>query len=226
MMQGTFDPLVLMTAAITKHMNSCRFSHSPYLSSPLPSRPQFIRICVAACPSQVTREASDTWDYSFVLRYPMSGCSSGFQLKRPGAGAGAAVHDASDLPWETNKVMMPLWPRSVGIARVNGVFPLTDIFELAWVWNEENVSPCTGKGAFQSSSIRYHYAITITIVTRNSMGRECSGAYLWRTMSSDISVVDRPTFTLWQSMSQMLKMSNPFVHILYVYISNLSSFLF
>lgn len=84
----------------------------------------------------------------FVLGYPISGCSDVFQTKRPRTGAGAAVSDDWDLPWESHKVIMALWPRSVGIARVNGVFLLMDIFELSGVWKEKIGNLNTGKAAF------------------------------------------------------------------------------
>lgn len=37
------------------------------------------------------------------------------------------VHDASDPPWETLQVMMPLRPRSVDIPRLDVVFPPLDM---------------------------------------------------------------------------------------------------
>lgn len=93
----------------------------------------------------------DTWDYSFVLGYPISGCSDAFQLKRPGTGA--AVHDAWDIAWETDEIMMALWPRSVGIAWVNGILSLVGIDKLSGVWKETIANVNTGKSAFQSNSI-------------------------------------------------------------------------
>lgn len=102
---------------------------------------------------QVTRGGTETLDYSFVLGSPFSGFSDGFQLKRPETGAGAAEHDACDLPWETDKVAMPLWPRSVEIVWVSGVFPLVDTFKLLWLCREKGGNLCTEKSAFQSESI-------------------------------------------------------------------------
>lgn len=37
------------------------------------------------------------------------------------------VHDASDPPWETLQVMMPLRPRSVNMPRLDVVFPSLDM---------------------------------------------------------------------------------------------------
>lgn len=83
---------VPMTHSTVRHKIFCtlRFDFTqtiPPLLSTSPW-PHFTPIYVAECPSQVTREGSDTQEYSFVLGYPISDCSDGFQLKRPGAGAG------------------------------------------------------------------------------------------------------------------------------------------
>lgn len=104
---------------------------------------------------QVTRGGTETLDYSFVVGSPFSGFSDGFQLKRPEAGAGAAEHDACDLPWETDKVAMPLWPRSVEMCVGQWGFPPCGHIssKLLWLHREKGGNLCTEKSAFQSDSI-------------------------------------------------------------------------
>lgn len=101
-MQVTSDPVVLIIPSTAEHQTSCGPSYHFHAS-----------------PWWETREGSDTWEYSFLHGYPMSGCPGGFELKRPGASVGATEHTVcDDLPWETTQVIKPLWPGSVGMAGV------------------------------------------------------------------------------------------------------------
>ena len=163
------------TTVKPKNPFALRFDfHTDHTSATFHStQDQFFPIHVAAFPEQATCEGSDTWDYFFMLGYPISGCSDGFQPKRPGAGAGAAVHDASDPPWETDEVMMPLWPRSVGIAWVNAPSPYGHIWAVMSVRGD-----CKFEHRKVCSPIKFHPLSLLPLASLSSPGTAGDGSPL------------------------------------------------
>lgn len=100
-----------------RHKTDCGLTtdlHTDYTSSAPLHSPLNLNSSLSACPF-----ASNTWGFRHMRLFI---CAWLPNLQARGRTRGHSAW-CCELPWETDKVQMPLWPRSVGIARVTAGFP-------------------------------------------------------------------------------------------------------